>query len=233
VETLGQHKEALDVEMRAQNIHEVVGQVHKKLDHFEQKNLSFLAIGRAQKFTDDFEPIQEEKSGVNRQLVDAAFARMGLKSLASNVAGAADASSKTQAKASALLLVSATTTASAAAFTATVGSLGGQTATPFKQAAAIQVSAFPSQEVVFAKPKSAGTRLNLGRAGLTRRNVKVSYKQIAIALVTVVFASPIYTHTSKSRMAVGPLVMKHQLGSDLLKQRKTETSEWVATLLAR
>jgi hypothetical protein len=101
-----------------------------------------------------------------------------------------------------------------------------------KQAASIPASASPSQEVVFAKPKSAGARLNLGRAGLTRRNVKVSYKQIAIALATVVFASPIYTHTAKSRMAVGPLVMKHQLESDLLKQQ-TATSEWVATLLAR
>jgi hypothetical protein len=238
VEGLGEHRETLDAEVRAQNIQEVVGQVHKKLDHFEQKNLNFLAIGRAQKFTDDFEPIQEEKSGVNRQLVDAAFARMGLKSLAINVAGRADANSKTQAKASASAFsanadsASATATATATAI-AIVGSLGGQTATPLKPVAAIQVSASPSQEVVFAKPKSAGARLNLGRAGLTRRNVKVSYKQIAIALATVVFASPIYTHTSKSRMAVGPLVMKHQLGSDLLKQRQIETSEWVATLLAR
>ena len=233
VEGLGEHRETLDAEVRAQNIQEVVGQVHKKLDHFEQKNLSFLAIGRAQKFTDDFEPIQEEKSGVNRQLVDAAFARMGLKSLASNVAGASDASSKTQAKASASAFASNADSASATATaTAIVGSLGWQAATPLKQAASIQVSASPSQEIVFAKPKSAGARLNLGRAGLTRRNVKVSYKQIAIALATVVFASPIYTHTAKSRMAVGPLVMKHQLESDLLKQQ-TATSEWVATLLAR
>lgn len=226
LETLGKHKEILDVEVRAQNIQEVVGQVNKKLDHFEQKNLSFLAIGRAQKFTDDFVPLQEEQSGINRQLVDAAFARMGLKSLASNEVGAKDASAKTAPKAPAAVAVSTIATAIAA-------SQDGQSAASQKQGASVQVSASSSQEVVFAKPKSAGARLNLGRAGLMRRSLKVSYKQIAIALATVAFASPIYTHTAKSRMAVGPLVMKHQLGSDLLKQRQTETSEWVATLLAR
>ncbi|WP_353133728.1 hypothetical protein [Limnohabitans sp.] len=226
LETLGKHKEILDIEVRAQNIQEVVGQVNKKLDHFEQKNLSFLAIGRAQKFTDDFVPLQEEQSGINRQLVDAAFARMGLKSLVSNEVGAKDASAKTPPKAPAAVAVSTIATAIAA-------SQDGQSAASQKQGASVQVSASSSQEVVFAKPKSAGTRLNLGRADLMRRSLKVSYKQIAIALATVVFASPIYTHTAKSRMAVGPLVMKHQLGSDLLKQRQTESSEWVATLLAR
>lgn len=226
LETLGKHKEILDVEVRAQNIQEVVGQVNKKLDHFEQKNLSFLAIGRAQKFTDDFVPLQEEQSGINRQLVDAAFARMGLKSLVSNELGAKDASAKTPPKAPAAVAVSTIATVIAA-------SQGGQSAASLKQGASVQVSASSSQKVVFAKPKSAGTRLNLGRADLMRRSLKVSYKQIAIALATVVFASPIYTHTAKSRMAVGPLVMKHQLGSDLLKQRQTESSEWVATLLAR
>jgi hypothetical protein len=233
VEGLGEHRETLDVEVRAQNIQEVVGQVNKKLDHFEQKNLSFLAIGRAQKFTDDFVPIEEEKSGINRQLVDAAFARMGLKSLASNVEEATDESSMTQAKASAPNFAASASASSIAATASVSSSQGGQTATPLKQGVSSQLRASPSQEAVFSKPKSAGTRLNLSHGGLTRRSLKVSYKQVAIALATVVFASPIYTHTAKSRMAAGPLVMKHQIGSDLLNQRQTETSEWVATLLAR
>ena len=241
-DALGEHRETLDVEVRAQNIQEVVGQVHKKLDHFEQKNLSFLAIGRAQKFTDDFVPIQEEKSGTNRQLVDAAFARMGLVSLASD-AGAKDANSKTQAKASAsafafaanavISSASAPSSSATASATTTAKTQGSQSATPLEQVASSQVRASSRQGVVFAKPKSVGMRLNLGSAGLTRRGLKVSFKQIAIALVTVVFASPIYTHSAKSRVSAGSLVKMEQLAPELMKQRQALDYEWVATLLAR
>ena len=93
VDVLFDHTETLDPEARAQNIHEVVGQVHQKLDHFEKSNFSFLAIGRAQKFTDDFVPIQTESSDINRQLVDAAFARLGLASLSSRNANASASAS--------------------------------------------------------------------------------------------------------------------------------------------
>ena len=239
VDALGEHRETLDVEVRAQNIQEVVGQVHKKLDHFEQKNLSFLAIGRAQKFTDDFVPIQEEESGINRQLVDDAFARMGLVSLAGN-AQVKDANSKTQAKASASVVAAdAVTVLATAPFSstahapATAKAQGGQSATPLEQAAPSQVRASSRPAIVFAKPKSAGMRLNLGSAGLTRRGLKVTYKQIAIALVTVVFASPIYTHSVKSRVSTGSLVKMEQLSPELVTQRQASGYEWVATLLAR
>jgi uncharacterized tellurite resistance protein B-like protein len=231
VEALAEHRETLDLKARAQNIQEVVGQVLKKLAHFEQKNLSFLAIGRAQKFTDDFVPIEEEKSGVNRQLVDAAFARMGLVSLASNE-GAKDANLKIQAKASASASASAfnanavTVSASAhssliAASALTIATTqGSHSATPVKQAASSQVGATSPQDLVFAKPKSAVLRLSLGHASGMQRRLKVSYKQIAIALVTVVFASPTYTHPAKSRALVGPLVMLHQQAPELLEQRQ-------------
>jgi hypothetical protein len=237
VDALGEHRETLDVEVRAQNIQEVVGQVHKKLDHFEQKNLSFLAIGRTQKFTDDFVPIQEEESGINRQLVDDAFARMGLVSLAGN-AQVKDANSKTRAKASASVVAADAVTVSATApfsstATATAKAQGGQSATPLEQAAPSQVRASSRPAIVFAKPKSAGMRLNLGSAGLTRRGLKVTYKQIAIALVTVVFASPIYTHSVKSRVSTGSLVKMEQLSPELVTQRQASGYEWVATLLAR
>jgi ABC-type Zn2+ transport system substrate-binding protein/surface adhesin len=76
-------------------------------------------------------------------------------------------------------------------------------------------------------------RLNLGSAGLTRRGLKVTYKQIAIALVTVVFASPIYTHSVKSRVSTGSLVKMEQLSPELVTQRQASGYEWVATLLAR
>ncbi len=239
VDALGEHRETLDVEVRAQNIQEVVGQVHKKLDHFEQKNLSFLAIGRAQKFTDDFVPIQEEESGINRQLVDDAFARMGLVSLAGN-AQVKDANSKTRAKASASVVAAdAVTVLATAPFSSTASpaaaakAQGSQSATPLEQAAPSQVRASSRPAIVFAKPKSAGMRLNLGSAGLTRRGLKVTYKQIAIALVTVVFASPIYTHSVKSRVSTGSLVKMEQLSPELVAQRQASGYEWVATLLAR
>lgn len=192
------NRQELNVEVRAQNIQEVVGQVHKKLDHFEQKNLSFLAMGRTQKFTDDFVQIQDEKSGMNRQLVDAAFARMGLASLASNVVGAADASSKTQTNAS---------VAAMKTLTANVSS---------------------PKELVFAKPKSPSLRQPPGHASGMPRNFKVSFKQIAIAFATVVFASPIYTQSAKSRASAGPLVMMHQFAPELLEQRQAFESGLMA-----
>jgi uncharacterized tellurite resistance protein B-like protein len=89
-DAIGEHREAIDSEARAQNIQQVVGQVHQKLDHFEKTNFSFLAIGRAQKFTDDFVPVPQESSGVNRQQFEASFARMGFASLVTNVANADD-----------------------------------------------------------------------------------------------------------------------------------------------
>lgn len=88
LDAMGDHREAIDSEARAQNIQEVVGQVHKKLDHFEKSNFSFLAIGRAQKFTDDFVPVPQELSGVNRQQLETSFARMGLASLVTTGVGA-------------------------------------------------------------------------------------------------------------------------------------------------
>mgnify|MGYP000034041445 CR=1 FL=1 len=78
VDELGIHRETLDPEVRAQNIQQVVGQVNMRLDHFEASNFSFLQIGRAQKFTDDFVLVEGDASGVNRQLLDTPFSRLGL-----------------------------------------------------------------------------------------------------------------------------------------------------------
>jgi uncharacterized tellurite resistance protein B-like protein len=188
-EVLGEHREVIDPEVRAQNIHEVVGQVHQRLDHFEQNNLSFLAIGRAQKFTDDFVPIQEDASGINRQLVDASFARMGLLSREGDLEG------------STLVQVAPS-------------SLEAQ------QVISGSVGATSRQDIVFKKQSSAASGMYLGHASLTQRSFKVPYKQIAVALATVVFASPIYTQPAKGRVAIGPLVILHQLTPDLLEQRQ-------------
>ena len=206
-EVLGEHREVIDPEVRAQNIHEVVGQVHQRLDHFEQNNLSFLAIGRAQKFTDDFVPIQEEASDINRQLVDASFARMGLVSVPSNLVGPADTTLNSSSNNSS----SITPTSDGAA-----PLQGASSVTQAKQGASAQKSGMSRQDVVLATPESVGLRMYLGHASLTQRSFKVPYKQIAVALATVVFASPIYTQSATSRVVTGPLVMMHQLPPDLL-----------------
>jgi uncharacterized tellurite resistance protein B-like protein len=191
-DAIGEHREAIDSEARAQNIQQVVGQVHQKLDHFEKTNFSFLAIGRAQKFTDDFVPVPQESSGVNRQQFEASFARMGFASLVTNIANADD-SAPLQERPSTRHL---------------------------KQGALRQVSATSRQDLLFAKPERPSLRMYLGNAELTQRSFKVPYKQIAVALATVVFASPIYTQSTKSRVTAGPLVMLHQAAPELLEQRQ-------------
>jgi uncharacterized tellurite resistance protein B-like protein len=201
VDAIGEHRETIDPEIRAQNIQEVVGQVNKKLDHFERSNLSFLAIGRAQKFTDDFVPIQEETSGINRQLVDAAFARMGLVSAVSNLVEAevaAPATTNTHAN------ITATDDASAINITSTHAN----------------ANASLSQGVVFPAPHSAGLKRYRGHVSSMQRGFNVTYKQIAVALATLVFASPIYTQPTKGRVAAGPLVMLYQLAPELVEQQQ-------------
>jgi len=205
LEALGEHRETIDSEARAQNIQEVVGQVHKKLDHFEKSNFSFLAIGRTQKFTDDFVPVPQESAGVNRQLVETSLTKMGLASLAANLVGVADSTAKS------------TNNFSAAV---NVPMHGVQSTIHTEQGATRLVSATSRQDVVFAKPKRPSFGMYLGNASLAQRNFKVPYKQIAIALATVVFASPIYTQSTKSRVTAGPLVMLYQLAPELIEQRQ-------------
>jgi uncharacterized tellurite resistance protein B-like protein len=222
VEVLLDHKETLDPEARAQNIHEVVGQVHQKLDHFEKTNFSFLEIGRAQKFTDDFVPIQTESSDINRQLVDAAFARLGLVSMIKNLADAPEPTSKA-------LLTTPTNGPQGA--TDSIQSLPSDIQVNLAESTKVSASSRPG--VLFAKPASAGLRLYRGQASLTQRKLKVPYKQMAVALVTVVFASPIYTQPAKSRLAAGPLVTVHQLAPELLEQRQALGPALIDTFQSR
>ena len=206
LETIGEHRETIDSEARAQNIQEVVGQVHKKLDHFEKSNFSFLAIGRAQKFTDDFLPVPQESSGVNRQQLETSLARMGLSSLVTNLGRAADSnSSKSDSNDISV---------------ATDSMQDVSSAIHVNHIAPRQVRATSGQDLIFAKPKSAGLRMYLGKASLTQRSFKVPYKQIAVALATVVFASPIYTQSVRGRAAAGPLVMLHQSAPEMLEQQQ-------------
>lgn len=78
VDADGTHREAISPEVRAQNIQVVAEEVNHRLDRFEVAHSQFLQIGRTQKFTDAFVPIEHDASDLNRQLVDESFARMGL-----------------------------------------------------------------------------------------------------------------------------------------------------------
>ncbi len=209
VDVLGTHTESIDAEVRAQNIQEVVGKVNKRLDHFEAVNFSFLQIGRAQKFTDDFVLIEEDASGVNRQLLDTSFSRMGL---AVDVAQIGSGATSTLAANSAAVSLNA----QGASHGQSVQSLTRRSL--LNEAGVIQVEAGKSW---------GGLRLYRGDAALMTRQFVFPYKQVAVALVAIVFATPIYTRPAQSRDVVGPLVMLHKPAPELREHQQALDAELV------
>jgi hypothetical protein len=206
VDVLNAHREALDPEVRAQNIQEVVEKVNKRLDHFESTNYSFLQVGRAQKFTDDFVLIEDDALPANRQLLEASMSRMGV------VAHSIHSDEKPVINAEAL--------------------------TPLHdvQAEAACRSTVSTQHNSFLKlsPASQKTlaedRLLRGSAQLSKRRFVMPYKQIALALAAMVFASPIYTRPAQGRISSGPLVMIDQSESESDGFRPTLHAERIASL---
>jgi uncharacterized tellurite resistance protein B-like protein len=193
VDVFGKHTESIDAVVRAQNIQVVVEQVKKRLDHFEATNFSFLQMGRAQKFTDDFVLIEEDASGVNRQLLDTSFSRMGL---------AVDVAQ-----------IDSDATSTLAANSAAV-SLNAQGASHGQEVQSLTRRSLPNEAGVIsveAGKSWGGLRLYRGDAALMTRQFVFPYKQVAVALVAIVFATPIYTRPAQCRDVVGPLVMLHEL----------------------
>lgn len=190
VDAMKSHREALNTEVRAQNIQEVVQKVNQRLDHFESTNYSFLQVGRAQKFTDDFVLLDEDELPVNRQLLDASLNRMGVV-----------AHSRTSDDVGVI----------ASAALASVAAVQAEAADP-------STSSMPNDFFLkVAPPRSAtSTRLRLydGNVRLIKPRFVMPYKQIALALVAMVFASPIYTRPAQGRMSTGPLVMIDRSESD-------------------
>jgi uncharacterized tellurite resistance protein B-like protein len=204
VDVLKAHREVLDPEVRAQNIQEVVEKVNKRLDHFESKNYGFLQVGRAQKFTDDFVLVEEDALPVNRQLLEASFSRMG------GVAHSFRSDEKPV--------------------------ITDEALTPLHdvQAEVVGRSTVSTQNNSFIKlspaslKTSAEDHLLRGSAQLSKRRFAMPYKQIALALAAMVFASPIYTRPAQGRMSSGPLVMIDQSESD--GARPTLDVERIASL---
>jgi hypothetical protein len=61
----------------------------------------------------------------------------------------------------------------------------------------------------------ASLRLYRGDAALTSRPLVFPFKQVAVALVALVFAAPIYTRPVQGRVVVGSLVMLHERAFEL------------------
>ena len=140
-------------------------------------------MGRAQKFTDDFVLVEEDVLPANRQLLEASFSRMG------GVAHSIRSDEKPVITDAAL--------------------------TPLHdvQAEVVGRSTVSTQNNSFLKlspasqKTSAEDRLLRGSAQLSKRRFVMPYKQIALALAAMVFASPIYTRPAQGRISSGPLVM--------------------------
>ena len=193
----GLHREALTPEVRAQNIHEVAEAVHHRLDRFEVDHFSFLQIGRAQKFTDSFSLMEDDAFDVNRPLVEASYARLGVDFSSIDMAKYSEAGADTQTQQE-----------------RQTESLD-QTALVIKSESRSQVLALDTLSTADDAP--VGVRrfgeLNLyrGTAAWRTRARGFGYVQLAVAAFAVVFAAPIDTQKSWRRAAAGPLIMAPNL----------------------
>ncbi len=202
------HTETIEVEVRAQNIQEVVGQVNKRLDHFEATNFSFLQIGRAQKFTDDFVLIEEDASGANRQLLDTSFSRMGIAVDATHTGSGAAAFASADGFVVAI-----------DAQAASSGHAAHSSTSFFSRKDDGLISVHAGRSDPQNDKSSAGLRLYSGEATLITRPFIFPYKQVAVALAAIVFATPIYTRPAQSRGVVGPLVVLQERAPDVLEHQ--------------
>jgi hypothetical protein len=180
------HVEPIETEARLQNIHEVVGAVNKRLDHFERQNFSFLQVGRAERFDDSFAPIPEEGAEINRQRVDTSRLERGTVRFAS---------------------AANTNQAIVPADEAATHQLAGLVKTDTVSALALSHQRATDQRHTSAVGEQTQSR-NLRTHGL--RMTRLNYVQLITAFATLMFAAPISTKTSVGRLAVGPLVVLSQ-----------------------
>ncbi len=183
VDVLKEHRETMDPEIRVQNIQAVVTKVNQRLDHFESINYSFLQVGRSQKFTDEFVLVDEGALSVNRQLLEPSFSRMDA---AVHSSKSGDASVITSATLSSLPDVHS--------------EAGDQLSDPAANDA-------PLRETSSSREALTEQRSHQSHARLSKPRFVMPYKQIALALAAMVFASPIYTRPAQGRVSSGPLVM--------------------------
>jgi uncharacterized tellurite resistance protein B-like protein len=189
-------------EIRLQNIHEVAEEVHGRLDRFEVEHFRFLQIGRAHKFTDTFELLEDDPADVNRQLINDSYARMGI----AVVASADSSESSTD-----LDVSSASTDAVSVPMAGVDGGVPSeaQSDKPLRS-----VSDQPMfREHVFWR-----------KMGLWRGRAFV-YVQLVVATMGIVFASPIETRLVLGRTTAGPLLVAPILTPEFIEQPKLFESE--------
>lgn len=191
VQASDQHRETLPPEVRLQNIYEVAEEVNHRLDRFEVAHSSFLQIGRTQKYTDDFVPIESESSDTNRQLLNASYARLGLEF---SVFSTADSSSTSVSE-------------SAADTKSDIGpsdapSDGGEISPLNAVSSSSATSAMPVDHAIvrFQRPRSGQANLGLYRAR------GFAYVQVVVAVFAIAFAAPIEKRSLFGRSTAGPLV---------------------------
>ncbi|BDU52535.1 hypothetical protein [Limnohabitans sp. INBF002] len=211
VDADGTHREAISPEVRAQNIQEVAEEVNHRLDRFEVAHSQFLQIGRTQKFTDAFVPIEHDALDLNRQLVDESFARLGLGGSLVDTSSAVPSVSEVEAAGVPAPALASQDTAAPAVSVA-------KAASPLPQ---------KDPSAAHTNRRSAATKEHrFGQAGLgLYRGRGFAYVQLAVAAFAVAFAAPIDMRTVLGRSATGPLIVIPPLVSGANERRHELESE--------
>jgi len=196
VDALAPHLEPLDTEARVQNIHEVVGEVNERLDHFERQHFSFLQVGRAVRYDDSFAPIEETKTEANRQRVQQIDQERG-DFLFTRDRGKGDAQAGvTEDHMSVKLHQSTVNPSQVNVFSPSVQHVS-ETGASRSSRERSDTPNRQSQDIGIQKV--AGFHIT-----------RLHYLQLVTAFATLMFAAPISTKTSLNRSAVGPLLFLSQ-----------------------
>jgi uncharacterized tellurite resistance protein B-like protein len=187
--------EPLDTEARVQNIHEVVGVVNERLDHFERQHFSFLQVGRAVRYDDSFALIENAKSEVNRQRLDERDQKPS-EVLSGEDRGTGGAPSGLSENHKMVQIQMSVNPNQANVFSSSPDSSSSSSASRSAR------SGFDTQA---SQPQGLGIQKVAG-FHMTR----LHYLQLVTAFATLMFAAPISTKTSLSRSAVGPLLFLSQ-----------------------
>jgi len=200
------HRESISPEVRLQNIHEVTQEVHHRLDRFEVAHSRFLQIGRAQKFTDAFVLLEDDLSDLNRQLVDASCARMGLDLSLTNEGVGTATGVMLEAQA-------------AEAFEDAVGNdVESHEVITVPMASSSDADAF----TVLVNREGQAERMGLSRAWGLYRGRGFACVQLVVATFAIVFAAPIETRSMLRRSVAGPLIMMPIVMRESNEQRDVE-----------
>ncbi len=207
------HREAIAPEVRLQNIHEVAEEVNHRLDRFEFAHFSFLQIGRAQKFNDAFVLIEDDASDMNRQLVNASFARLGLDFSSSETGGGVDVSPD------------ATHEAQDASEKNDVHDGQDAVVLPAVTVAHMATSPINEGSTLSANLKHVISKRDGPRDAVLSRGRGFRYVQFVVATFAIAFAAPIETRMTFGRSVAGPLIVMPVLTPAFIEQRNVLESE--------